>query len=184
MTLSSFASAANCRFRNWFQCVVRISSSKRVLDLQHPDLAAETIRKIESADPRRIERADEGESFFDFVQGRGHGPRDLLFGDLQVPVFVDVADDEFANLPNFRPGRAHAELPVEVFRQIRLFGERILERDLFPLFVLARVVARLHVVLKVRLVVDFLERILLRFRRLGRIGGGRGGFRAFRRAAG
>ncbi len=133
----------------------------RDVDLQKVELEHEALAQVTRADADGVERLhglDGPLHVFPLVRSGGH---DLLGRGPEVAVFVDVADDEAADLLRPRRGVAHVELPRQVVGQVGGAAERVLEGKLLVLLRHPRVVAVFDVVLEVGVVVDLVEGILL-----------------------
>ncbi len=85
----------------------------------------------------------------------------LVFADCQIPVFVQIPDNELSGKFQSRLQRQCSQLPRQVIGQGRRLRKKVLKRGLLALLILRLgAVARIKVVLKVRPEINLVERIL------------------------
>ncbi len=104
---------------------------------------------------------------FRLLLGTDEGRRQLFFAAGQVPVSVQIADDELRRLAQAWVQGQSSQLPRQVIGQSRRLGEEVLERGLLVLLILRlRAIAGVQIILEVRSEIDLVEGILGRGRRL------------------
>ena len=88
----------------------------------------------------------------------------------QVPVLIQIADDQLGGVVQVRRQAQSSQLPRQVIGQSRRLGEKVLKRGLLTVFILRLcAIAGIKIILEVRSKIDLVERVL---------GCGRGLFRS------
>ena len=128
----------------------------------------EMLHQIDAA-PNQIERRGQVRRLVRDVAVAGRrvlGRRAECRGQLflarrQIPVLVQIADDELGRIVQVAIEAQSSQLPRQVIGQSRGLGEKVFKRGLFAVFVLRlRAIAGVEIILEVRAEIDLVEKSL------------------------